>query len=98
MNNVVGYWFESMRYMADIQQVVTLRMIKFAQGGPWPFHEASRMATEKASAFNEAQVAGAVAIARRQPPGEIAKRVTKPYRARVRANVKRLRKSSRHGK
>lgn len=97
MNNVVGYWFEGMRYMADIQRVVALRMIKFAQGGPGAFIEARRMTAEKAAAFNDAQAAAAVAVAQRRPPAEIIKRTTKPYRARVRANVKRLSKSSRRG-
>ena len=94
MNSVIGYWLESLRYVADVQQVMALRMIKFARGGPRAFHEAVQMTTEKEKAFGEAQFAGAVAVANGQPPAEVSKRMAKPYHRRVKANLKRLRKSS----
>jgi hypothetical protein len=97
MNNVIGYWFQNMRYMADVQQVIALRMIRFARGGPGALHEATRMTTEKAAAIGEAQIAQAAAISDGESIAEVATRAAKPYRRRVRANLKRLRKPTRQG-
>jgi hypothetical protein len=66
----------------ESQQVIALRIMKLALGGPTASHEANRMVTEKVIAFGEA----AAKVATGAPTGD----VIKGYRKKVRANRRRL--------
>ena len=66
----------------EAQQVVALRLLKFARGGPAASREAKRMVTEKVLAFGEA--------AAKVATGSTAGSVVKGYRKKVQANRRRL--------
>ena len=70
------------RLAFDAQHVIILRAMKIAAGGVAAHTEVARMMTEKVSAAAEAAVILAM--------GGSGKRVIRPYRTRVRANVRRL--------
>ena len=66
----------------ETQQVIGLRLIKLALGGPASHVEAHRMVTEKGFAFAEAAASHAVGMS----PGKVVRR----YRSQVRSNKRRL--------
>jgi len=73
----------------DAQQVVGLRLVKFARGGPDALREASRMVSEKVTAYTDSQLL----IFDAAVEGEWdlgADRVLRLYQQRVRANKHRL--------
>jgi len=86
--NVMNAWFEAARFGADIQNVIALRMLRLAGGGPLAATEARRMISEKVFAFGEAQVRILSSLASGQSV-DVAKAYA-PYRRRVRANRRRL--------
>ena len=76
---------------ATVSSVIALRMMKIANGGPQATTEATKMISEKMSAFAEAQGAMFAALATgkqlsRAPPTK----AYAPYRRAVRANRRRL--------
>lgn len=79
-------WFKLVRESAllalDAQQVIGLRVMKIAGGGPAAQSEAVRMITEKVAAAAEA--VGTLPI---DPSG---RRAVRRYRTRVKANRRRL--------
>ncbi len=76
-----GTWFSPV-FAIEAQQVVLLRTLKVLAGGAAGRREALAMVTEKIA---EAQYAcGSLAL------GATAEAVARRYRARVRANLKRL--------
>ena len=86
-------WFESMRFAAEVQHVMALRMLRLtaaptARSG----REATRMVTEKVSALGEAQLAAAAALISGHDVPTTLARAYVPYRRRVRANYRRLSK------
>jgi hypothetical protein len=83
-------WFDALRFGADIQRVIALRMIKLAAGGPDASKEARLMVAEKVATFGEAQGAAFVALATGASPATAAKRAHRRYRRAVRANKRRL--------
>ena len=88
MFNVMNAWFEAARFGADIQNVIALRMMRLAGGGPLAASEARRMVTEKVFALGEAQARILLALASGQSFD--AAKAYAPYRRRVRANRRRL--------
>jgi hypothetical protein len=66
----------------EAPQVIALRLLKLARGGPAASREAKRMVTEKAIAFGEA--------AAKLATGSTAGSVVKGYRKKVQANRRRL--------
>ncbi len=48
-------WIEAARFAGDSQQVIALRLMRIAGGGPLAATEANRMIAEKIAAFGEAQ-------------------------------------------
>lgn len=74
----------------ESQQVMALRLMRFALGTTGNQAEAKRMITEKVAAFGEAQVAAAGALAKGGTPRTAAKNAMGVYRKRVRANKRRL--------
>lgn len=83
-------WFDAMRFGADVQRVMTLRMMRIVAGGPRGSKEAYRMVAEKVAAAGEAQGAALLALATGASPATAAKRVGTRYRRAVRANKRRL--------
>ncbi len=88
MFNVMNAWFEAARFGADIQNVIALRMMRLAGGGPLAASEARRMVTEKVFALGEAQARIFLALASGRSLD--AAKAYAPYRRRVRANRRRL--------
>ncbi len=79
-------WFslaaDGMALGIEAQQVIGLRLMRIAAGGPGAEREASRMVSEKAEAFAEAATTAAT--------GGSPQTIVRRYRTRVRANAKRL--------
>jgi hypothetical protein len=84
-------WFmlaaEGARLGIEAQQVIGLRVIRIAAGGTAAQNEMLRMMTEKLAAFTEATVTLAT--------GGSTRKVVRRYRARVKANARRLLRTSR---
>lgn len=76
----------------EAQQVIALRLAKFATGGDPHGHEARRMVTEKAAAVVDAQIGLMQAMATGQLENAPS-RALAVYRRKVRANRRRLSKA-----
>ena len=83
-------WFESMRFAAEVQHVMALRMLRLTAPTARAGREATRMVTEKVSALGEAQLAAAAALISGHDVPTTLARAYVPYRRRVRANYRRL--------
>ena len=83
-------WFDAMRFGADVQRVIALRMMRLAAGGPRAAKETQRMVADKMAATSEAQGAAFLALATGASPATAAKRARTRYRRAVRANKRRL--------
>ncbi|MGL4287008.1 MAG: hypothetical protein ACRCVA_11730 [Phreatobacter sp.] len=83
--NPFAAWFNLAMLAAESQQVIGLRMVKLALGGPRADAEARRMVSEKVAAATEATG--------RLMWGATPDSVVRSYRTKVRANARRLRKS-----
>jgi hypothetical protein len=86
----LDHWFEAARFGADVQQVMTLRIMRIASGGPNAATEAQRMISEKLAAFGESQLALMTALATGSSFDTAAAKAYAPYRRTVRANSQRL--------
>jgi hypothetical protein len=83
-------WFEAARFGADSHNVIALRMMRLANGGPLAATEATRMVSEKVAAFTEAQGALMNALVTGSSLDAAAAKAYAPYRRAVRANRRRL--------
>ncbi len=90
MFNALDHWFEAARFGADIQRVMTLRIMRIASGGPDAATEAQQMISEKVAAFGEAQAALLTALTTGRSLETAAAMAYAPYRRAVRANSWRL--------
>ena len=90
MFDVINTWLEAVRFSADVQRVMALRMMRLASGGPLAVTEAQRMISEKIVAFESAQVAIATALATGGGLYAATAEAYAPYRRCVRANCLRL--------
>ena len=90
MFKALDHWFEAARFGADVQRVMTLRIMRLASGGPDAATEAQKMISEKLAAFGEAQVALVNALATGSSLDTAAAKAYAPYRRAVRANSRRL--------
>ena len=90
MFNVMNTWLEVVRFSADVQRVMALRMMRLASGGPLAATEARQMISEKVFAFEEAQVAIVTALATGSGFYAATAEAYGPYQRRVRANCLRL--------
>ncbi len=91
MRTFMSNWFEAARFAADMQQVMALRMMRLACGGPLAQTECRRMVSEKMAAFGEAQGAAMAAMMTGASLEAAALKAYRPYRRAVRANGRRLR-------
>ncbi len=87
---MMNAWFEAARFGADSNNVIAMRMMKLASGGPQASKEATRMISEKVAAFNEAQGALLTALVTGSSFDDAAAKAYAPYRRAVRANRRRL--------
>ena len=76
----------------EAQQVIWLRMIRVAAGGPGADRELARMSSEKIKAATELGTAAALAAWGGKSGESIASNAIRGYRTRVRANKRRLTK------
>ncbi len=83
-------WLDAVRFAADVQRVVALRMMRLAANDAKAATEAYGMVGEKVAALMDSQMALVRATARGQRPQVALKRALTPYRRRVRANLRRL--------
>ncbi len=90
MFNIMNAWIEAARFTADSQQVIAMRMVKIASGGPQATTEATRMVSEKVAAFGEAQGLFLSAMMTGADVTSAATKAFVPYRRAVRANNRRL--------
>jgi hypothetical protein len=88
--SMMNAWFEAARFSADSHNVIALRMMRLASGGPLAAAEATRMVSEKVAAFNEAQGALMTALMSGSSLDDAAAKAYAPYRRAVRANRRRL--------
>jgi len=77
-------WFDMTMLAMESQQVIWLRTMKLASGGPEAGVEAQRMVSEKVAAASQA--------AMNLMSGHSPDSVVKSYRRKVRANARRLSK------
>jgi hypothetical protein len=83
-------WIEGMRFAAEAQAVIAMRLMVFALGERTSPQEALRMVAEKIAAFSEAELAAAEALLGGHGPFTAAARAYAPVRRRVHANSRRL--------
>jgi hypothetical protein len=88
--NFMNAWFEAARFATDSNNVIALRLMKIANGGPQATTEATTMVSEKMAAFAEAQGAMFAALATGKSFQAAANKAYGPYRRAVRANRRRL--------
>ena len=86
----LDHWFEAAQFGADVQRVMTLRLMRLASGGPGAATEAQQMISEKLAAFGESQMALMTAFAAGSSLDTAAAKAYAPYRRAVRANSRRL--------
>ena len=85
--------FKTMQLGFDAQNVIALRMMRFATGGARGQSEARRMVTEKIAAGVEAQSAAVSGALTGRGDTVIAGQVLRVLQKRVRANKRRLSRS-----
>ena len=74
----------------DAQNVIALRMMRFAGGGARGHSEARRMFTEKIAAGVEAQATAVSGVVTGDSDAVVAGKIIRVLRKRVRANKRRL--------
>lgn len=79
---MLRFWFNLLSLGAEASQVVWLRSVKIAAGGPRARREARRMVTEKVTAGHKEGL--------RLSMGASPDSVVTGYRKRVKANIRRL--------
>jgi hypothetical protein len=83
-------WFEALRFAAEAQRVMALRMARFAVPDASTAGEVAAMIGEKTAAFAEAQLAVGTALATGRSFETVMRRAYRPYRRCVHANHRRL--------
>ena len=83
-------WIESVRFACEVQGVISMRLMRIAQGGPQAAAEANLMIAEKLDALADAEVAMLRALSEGEGLLVAAERAYAPVRRRVHANSSRL--------
>jgi len=83
-------WAESIRFVCEVHGVISMRLLRLAQGGPQAAAEANLMVAEKIAAFADAEAALANALLAGEDLVVAAERAYAPVRSRVHANSQRL--------
>jgi hypothetical protein len=90
LNPWLALTFKTMQLGFEAQNVIALRMMRFAAGGASGQSEARRMVTEKIAAGVEAQAAVASGAITGQSDTVVAGKLLRVLQKRVRANKRRL--------
>ena len=90
LNPWLSLTFKTMQLGFDAQNVIALRMMRFAAGGPRGQNEARRMVTEKIAAGVQAQLTAVSGIITGQKDTVVAGNILRVLQKRVRANKRRL--------
>jgi hypothetical protein len=90
LNPWLALTFKAMQLGFDAQNVIALRMMRFAKGDAGALNEARRMVVEKITASAEAQTTAASGIISGKKDTVVANKVIRVLRKRVRANKRRL--------
>jgi hypothetical protein len=83
-------WLESMRFACEAQGVISMRLVRLAQGGPQAAAEAHQMIAEKLDALADAEVALIEALGRGEDIMVAAEHAYATVRRCVHANSRRL--------
>jgi hypothetical protein len=83
-------WIETLRFACEVQGVISMRLMRMAQGGPYAAVEARLMIAEKIDTFTDAEVALARALSDGEGIMVAAERAYAPLRRCVHANSGRL--------
>jgi len=86
----MAHWLESVRFACEVQDVVSMRLLRLAEGGPQAAAEAQQMVEEKLDALADAEVAMLRALSDGEGLMAAAERAYAPVRRRVHANHRRL--------
>jgi len=84
--------FESSKMATEAQHVILLRLTKLGRGAEDCQQEIQLMTSEKPTAFTNAHLAAAAALAKGSKDHVAAKHALRVYRKAVRANLRRLRR------
>src|ERR1700742_3175104 len=84
------HWMDASMLALEAQNVIALRMMRMASGGPLAASEAQRMVIEKLGAVASAQVAAGLTLASGGTVEAAYVGALAPFRKRVRANRRRL--------
>jgi hypothetical protein len=90
MNAWFELWWKLAQLNVEAQQVMALRLFRFAAGGPFNI---TRLSNEKFDAAIEAIIASAQAAASGKAPAGAAGKAVSVYRRRVRANMRGMLRS-----
>jgi hypothetical protein len=85
-------WVEGGAFLLEAQAVMAARLARMAGGGPLATSEAQRMVWEKAFAVASSQAAAGLALASGASPAAVFEAGLRPFKTRVRANRRRLRR------
>jgi len=91
-NNWLSLSSQTAMLALEAQSVIALRLMRIASGGALARSEMTRMTTEKVQALGEAQAAAVIGSVTGRNSQQIAKKVVKVYKKRVRRNRRRLTK------
>ena len=83
-------WAETVRFAYEVQNVISMRLLRISQGGPQAAAEAQLMVAEKIEAFADAEAAIAQAFSDGEGIMVAAERGYAPLRQCVGANSSRL--------
>jgi hypothetical protein len=86
----VALTFKTLRLGFEAQNVIALRMMRFAAGGARGQSEARRMVSEKIATGVEAQATAVSAVIAGHRDTVVAGKVFRVFQKRVRANKRRL--------
>ncbi len=90
MREFLDNWLETVRFACEVQDVVSMRLMRLAEGGPQAAAEAQQMVAEKLDALADAEVAILRALADGEGLMAASERAYAPVRRRVHANHRRL--------
>ena len=90
LNPWLSLTFKTMQLGFEAQNVIALRMMRFAAGGPGGQNEARRMVTEKIAAGVQAQLAAVSGVITGKKDTVVAGNILRVLQKRVRANKRRL--------
>jgi hypothetical protein len=90
LNPWLALTFKTMQLGFEAQNVIALRMMRFAEGGPRGQNETRRMITEKIAAGFQAQLTAVSGMMTGQKDTVVAGTVLRGLQKRVHANKRRL--------